>query len=64
MNPDSSLPPVSDADASGRSSAPDADTLFMNAFTYAGIGMALVSPDGRWLKVNKSRSYLKNSDAG
>lgn len=26
--------------------------LFENAFKFASIGMALVSPDGRWLKVN------------
>ncbi len=27
---------------------------FSNAFEYAPIGMALVSPEGRWLKVNRS----------
>ncbi len=27
---------------------------FRNAFDYAAIGMALVSPDGKWLRVNRS----------
>ncbi len=27
---------------------------FTNAFEYAAIGMALVSPEGRWLKVNRA----------
>ncbi len=30
------------------------DELFVNAFQYASIGMALVAPDGKWLLVNKS----------
>ena len=30
------------------------DVLFENAFHYAAIGMALVAPDGRWLRVNRS----------
>ncbi|MBU1247178.1 MAG: diguanylate cyclase [Proteobacteria bacterium] len=30
------------------------DDIFHNAFTFASIGMALVSPNGAWLKVNKS----------
>lgn len=30
------------------------DYLFHRAFENAAIGMALVSPDGRWLKVNRS----------
>ena len=30
------------------------DVLFQNAFHYAAIGMALVAPDGRWLRVNRS----------
>ena len=30
------------------------DTLFLNAFNYAAIGMALVAPDGNWLKVNNA----------
>ncbi len=33
---------------------PDADSLFQNAFEYATIGMALVAPDGSWLRVNRS----------
>lgn len=28
--------------------------LFMHAFNHAPIGMALVAPDGRWLRVNRS----------
>ena len=30
------------------------DVLFQNAFDHAAIGMALVAPDGRWLRVNRS----------
>ena len=30
------------------------DLLFENAFNYAAIGMALVAPDGTWLRVNRS----------
>lgn len=30
------------------------DSIFFNAFKYASIGMALVAPDGKWLKVNRS----------
>lgn len=30
------------------------DGLFENAFDFAAIGMALVAPNGRWLKVNRS----------
>jgi PAS domain S-box-containing protein len=36
---------------------PDAlgsDSLFQNAFEFATIGMALVSPEGKWLRVNRS----------
>jgi PAS domain S-box-containing protein len=31
-----------------------ADSLFQNAFEHAAIGMALVAPDGAWLRVNHS----------
>jgi PAS domain S-box-containing protein len=30
------------------------DALFQNAFEFAAIGMALVSPEGKWLRVNHS----------
>ena len=30
------------------------DSLFQNAFEHAAIGMALVAPDGSWLRVNLS----------
>ena len=32
----------------------EADALFQNAFEHAAIGMALVAPDGSWLRVNRS----------
>jgi PAS domain S-box-containing protein len=34
--------------------SPEADALFQNAFVHAAIGMALVAPDGKWLRVNHS----------
>ena len=34
------------------------DLLFESAFEYAAIGMALVSPDGRWLRANRSLCEL------
>jgi len=33
---------------------PKDEKLFFNAFQYAAIGMALVSPNGEWLMVNKA----------
>jgi len=30
------------------------DSLFQSAFEFATIGMALVSPEGKWLRVNRS----------
>ena len=30
------------------------NSIFFNAFKYASIGMALVAPNGKWLKVNRS----------
>jgi PAS domain S-box-containing protein len=35
-------------------SPPSGDSLFQNAFEHAAIGMALVAPDGKWLRVNRS----------
>ncbi len=32
----------------------ESEQCFSGAFEYAAIGMALVAPDGRWLKVNRS----------
>lgn len=32
----------------------ESEEHFRNAFDYAAIGMALVSPDGKWLRVNRS----------
>jgi PAS domain S-box-containing protein len=39
-------------DSSSNPLSPDA--LFQNAFEFAAIGMALVSPEGKWLRVNRS----------
>ncbi len=30
------------------------DALFQSAFEFAAVGMALVSPEGKWLRVNRS----------
>jgi PAS domain S-box-containing protein len=43
-----SLPDISSAEAL------TAGSLFQNAFEFAAIGMALVSPEGKWLCVNRS----------
>ncbi len=32
----------------------ESEERFFNAFAYAAIGMALVAPDGHWLKVNRA----------
>jgi PAS domain S-box-containing protein len=32
----------------------DPDSLFQSAFEFAAIGMALVSPEGKWLRVNRA----------
>ncbi len=37
---------------------PENDHLFFNVFQHAAIGMALVSPDGTWLMVNKALCRL------
>lgn len=36
----------------------ESEEHFRNAFDYAAIGMALVSPDGNWLRVNRSLSEI------
>jgi PAS domain S-box-containing protein len=44
-------------DSSPDTASPDgltADSLFQSAFEFAAIGMALVSPEGKWLRVNRA----------
>lgn len=36
----------------------ESEEHFRNAFDYAAIGMALVSPEGNWLRVNRSLSEI------
>jgi diguanylate cyclase (GGDEF)-like protein/PAS domain S-box-containing protein len=36
----------------------ESEERFRSAFTYAPIGIAIVSPDGKWLKVNKALSEI------
>ncbi len=39
------------------------ENRFRNAMEYSAIGMALVSPQGRWLQVNKSLCNLLGYEA-
>jgi PAS domain S-box-containing protein len=43
-------------------SEPIGDSLFQSAFEHAAIGMALVAPDGRWLRVNRALCALTGYD--
>ena len=40
--------------SSATASSLSGDSLFQNAFEHAAIGMALVAPEGKWLRVNRS----------
>lgn len=44
-------------------SSTDAHVLFESAFEFAAIGMALVAPDGRWLRVNRALCDLTGYSA-
>ena len=46
---------MSDFDGAGWSQS---EQIFFNAFTHAAIGMALIAPDGKWLRANKSTCQL------
>ena len=47
--------PIMDASpATPSSDALTSDSLFQSAFQFAAIGMAIVSPEGKWLRVNHS----------
>src|SRR4029078_11271554 len=39
----------------------ESEEHFRNAFDYAAIGMALVSPEGNWLRVNRSLCEILGS---
>ena len=45
------------------SSSIDSDVLFENAFEHAPIGMALVAPDGHWIRVNRSLCQITGYSA-
>ena len=40
------------------------EARFTSAFEHASIGMALVSPEGRWIKVNRALCHLIGYEAG
>lgn len=42
----------------------ESEEHFRSAFDYAAIGMALVSPDGNWLRVNRSLSEIVGYSEG
>ena len=48
---------VAERQRSGRALR-ESEGRFANAFEYAAIGMALVAPDGKWLKVNRALCKL------
>jgi PAS domain S-box-containing protein len=41
----------------------DSEERFTSAFEHASIGMALVSPEGRWIKVNRALCHLLGYEA-
>jgi PAS domain S-box-containing protein len=45
---------VMSLESSAPDPSPEADSLFQNAFAHAAIGMAIVAPNGKWLRVNHS----------
>ena len=56
---------ISDITAQRRQEATlrESETRFRQAFDFAAIGMAIVSPDGRWLQVNRALCELVGHDA-
>ena len=42
----------------------ESEEHFRNAFDYAAIGMALVSPEGNWLRVNRSLCEIVGYNEG